>query len=186
MARAGLILLPLMLAAAFNAAAQGNGQSPMNRYSGYSWPVATGCTQRVETYPNFGNDVRTRKDGSKRAHLGIDIIPPPSDRAVYVAKDGVVVDSSPSRGSGWGNYVVVKHDDGLKTLYAHLEAPSTLTRGAVSKGDLIGKAGQTETFFVHVHFEIHSKEHVGGWQRGRLDPLSVVGELSACRNSASR
>src|SRR5262245_50929299 len=75
------------------------------KYDGYAWPAAPGCHQRVSPFPNFGDSVRTRKDGSKRAHLGLDIIPPSSDMHVYVAKGGVVLASQPAHDSGWGNYV---------------------------------------------------------------------------------
>jgi murein DD-endopeptidase MepM/ murein hydrolase activator NlpD len=159
---------------------------PATRYSGYSWPVAPGCTQHPRTYPNFGNKVRERKDGSMRAHLGVDVIPPEDDPHVYVAKKGTVVTSSPARKSGWGNYVVIRHADGLRTLYAHLVEPSRLKLGeAVEKGDVIGVAGKTETFYVHAHFEVHGKAS-NDWTRGRLDPVSVVGPLNGCRNSAAR
>lgn len=155
-------------------------------HDGYSWPVAPGCTQRKLTYPNFANRVRVRADGSRRPHLGVDLIPPTADLNVYVAKEGVVAVSSPARGSGWGNYLVINHEDGLRTLYAHLAAPSRLHEGQrVSKGDVIGTAGETETFFVHAHFEVQGKGSRDDWAKGRLDPVSVVGPLDDCRNSAA-
>ena len=179
------LTFPLLVAAGAFAGDAAATPVSARKYAGYSWPVAAGCTQHARTYPNFGHKVRERKDGTMRAHLGIDVIPPDDDPNVYVAKKGVVVTSSPARKSGWGNYVVIRHDDGLRTLYAHLVEPSKLKVGAaVEKGDVIGVAGKTETFYVHAHFEVHGKPR-DDWTRGRLDPVLVVGRLDECRNSAA-
>lgn len=154
--------------------------------SGYAWPVAPGCTQRLEQNPNFGNDVRRRADGTKRPHLGVDIAPPDDDLHAYAANAGVVVENSPARGSGWGNYLVVRHSDGLRTLYGHLAAPSPLGVGtAVAKGDVLGTAGQTETSYVHVHLEVLAKSQGTDWTKGRLDPVTLAGPVLGCRNSAA-
>jgi len=92
---------------------------------------------------------------------------------------------SPARGSGWGNYLVVQHADGLRTLYGHLVTPSTLrVKTKVSKGEVIGIAGQTETSYVHVHFEVLAKSANKDWSKGRLDPASLAGPVTGCRNSA--
>lgn len=156
-------------------------------HQGYAWPVAAGCTQRPKTYVDFADHSRKRPDGSWRAHLGIDIIPPPDDGDVYAAKDGVVTESRPANGSGWGNYVVIRHSDSLRTLYAHLAAPSWLVANqSVSQGDRVGTAGQTETYYVHVHFEILGAKGNSDWTKGRLDPLLVVGPLDRCSVSAVR
>ena len=160
---------------------------PALGYEGYAWPVAQGCTQRPQTYVNFADHSRKRPNGTWRAHLGIDIIPPPPDGNVYVAKDGIVAASSPARGNGWGNYVIVQHADGLRTVYGHLVKPSRLVANQkVAQGDLIGTAGQTETYYVHVHFEVLSATSSEDWTKGRLDPLSVVGPVGGCRVSAVR
>lgn len=152
----------------------------------YAWPVAPGCTQRLERNPNFGNNLRLRANGTRRPHLGVDLAPPPEDLQVYAANKGVVVENSPARGSGWGNYLVIHHADGLRTLYGHLVTPSNLrVEAKVSKGDVLGIAGKTETSYVHVHFEVLAKSAGQDWTRGRLDPASLAGPLLACRNSAA-
>jgi murein DD-endopeptidase MepM/ murein hydrolase activator NlpD len=124
----------------------------------YAWPVAPECKQRLERNPDFGHNLRLRKDGSRRRHLGVDLIPPSIDLRVYAARDGVIVENTAARGSGWGHYLVIRHADGLRTLYGHLEAPSKLPVGTkVAQGTVLGIAGQTETWYVHVHFEVLSK-----------------------------
>lgn len=181
-----VLAIPLIIAGASLAGDSAETPAPLHPDSGYSWPVAPGCTQYGRKHSNFGEKVRERKDGSMRPHLGIDLIPPDDDPQVYAAKTGVVVTNSPARKSGWGNYVVIRHTDGLRTLYAHLSEPSSLAIGAVvEKGDVVGVAGKTETFYVHAHFEVQGA-HRDDWTRGRLDPVSIVGLLDECRNSAAR
>jgi murein DD-endopeptidase MepM/ murein hydrolase activator NlpD len=161
-------------------------QAPAGRYTGYRWPVAPGCTQIAENLPDFANLSRRRPDGTVRAHLGIDIVPPADDARLFAAKAGVVTASSRARGNGWGHHVILRHDDGLSTVYAHLVTPSDLRSGErVPQGGLIGIAGQTETYFVHLHFEVHLPRATSDWTQGRLDPVSVVGALEGCRNSAA-
>lgn len=161
-------------------------QAISGKYIGYPWPVAPGCTPRTVTNPNFANNSRRRPDGSKRPHLGFDIIPPANDLHFYTAKKGIVVVNSPARRSGWGNNVVIKHEDGLMTRYAHLVTPSALRVGIpVSKGGIVGIAGQTETFYVHAHFEVQLTGTSSDWTKGRLAPASVAGPLNRCKNSAA-
>jgi len=57
--------------------------------------------------------------------------------------------------SGWGNYVVVDHGNGLSSLYAHMVAPSTIGVGtAVTTASTLGNVGNTgNSFGDHLHLE---------------------------------
>ncbi|MGX9346387.1 M23 family metallopeptidase [Microbacterium sp. KNMS] len=57
--------------------------------------------------------------------------------------------------AGWGNYVVIDHGNGLETLYAHMQQPSTLQVGeAVTKATTLGFVGNTgNSFGDHLHLE---------------------------------
>lgn len=96
---------------------------------------------------------------------------------VSVIKPGVVAETGDLGASGWGKYVVVKHDDGTHTLYGHLSQIN------VKKGDkienkagaarVIGKIGSTGTSTgPHLHFELGT-----GWNgtiTGKMDPAPYV------------
>lgn len=91
--------------------------------------------------------------GIRRLHGGIDIA---GGGAVSAAQGGTVVQVDYN--SGWGNYIVIDHGNGLQTLYAHLQNGSiTVAEGAtVSQGQTIGTMGQTGSATgVHLHFEIY-------------------------------
>lgn len=84
-------------------------------------------------------------------HTGVDLI------AKYVplraAKAGVV--SFAGNMSGYGKIIIIKHDDGFETRYAHLSQISTRAGERVEKGELIGKTGNSgRTTGPHLHFEI--------------------------------
>ena len=93
--------------------------------------------------------------GTWRLHTGIDI----SSSGIYGAKivaadDGVV--SLSGWNGGYGNCVVIKHNNGYSTLYAHMKSASPLRKGqSVRKGDTVGYVGSTGTSTgPHLHFEI--------------------------------
>ena len=64
-----------------------------------------------------------------------------------------------SKGSGWnggyGNYVVIKHNDGTQTLYAHMSANYVGSGAYVGAGESIGAMGSTgKSTGTHLHFEV--------------------------------
>ena len=56
---------------------------------------------------------------------------------------------------GYGNYVVIRHDNGLETVYAHLSKVLVHNDQAVAAGELIGLGGNTgRSTGSHLHYEI--------------------------------
>jgi len=73
---------------------------------------------------------------------------------IYAAGAGKVVETG--RNSGHGNYVIIDHGNGFKSLYAHLSSYSVKVGDWVKKGQKIAKMGNTGTSTgTHLHFEIH-------------------------------
>ena len=58
--------------------------------------------------------------------------------------------------AGYGHHVVVRHADGLVSLYGHLSAVR-VERGVVQAGDVLGRSGNTgHSTGPHLHFELRT------------------------------
>ncbi len=89
--------------------------------------------------------------GGKRHHGGVDLKTRPND-SIHVAFDGEVVRSGPF--SGYGNCVIVKHANGLETLYSHQSKNLVKTGEKVRAGQVIGLTGRTgRATTEHLHLE---------------------------------
>lgn len=61
--------------------------------------------------------------------------------------------------SSYGRWVLVKHNNGLSTLYAHLSHISVEKGGDVSTGDIVGYSGNTGySTGPHLHFTVYATE----------------------------
>lgn len=88
-----------------------------------------------------------------RAHKGIDIARP-SNRTIKAADNGKVV--SAGFDGGYGNKIVIDHQNGLRTVYAHLASIDVSVGQTVSQGSSIGIMGSTgNSTGVHLHFEVY-------------------------------
>lgn len=89
---------------------------------------------------------------SGRMHTGMDIKQNYGDNIV-AAWSGVVRMARMGY-YGYGGTIIIRHDNGLETIYAHLSRISVLTNQQVKAGELIGKAGRTgRASTEHLHFE---------------------------------
>ena len=87
----------------------------------------------------------------RRMHTGTDIRLNSGD-TVRSAFDGKV--RLAKRFSGYGNLVLVRHNNGLETIYAHLKAIKVKVNDTIKAGDLIGLGGRTgRATCNHLHFE---------------------------------
>ena len=83
---------------------------------------------------------------------------------------------------GYGNEVIVRHDNGFFTRYSHLasvgvnEEPLGLS-APVSAGDVLGVLGSTgNSFGAHLHFAVHQDDGNGKWDGETIDlPLDPFG-----------
>ena len=103
-------------------------------------------------------------------HAGIDL-PAPAGTPVIAAGPGVVTWAH-IRAGGWGRLVVVRHPDGVRTLYAHLKSISVHVGDEVSGGTILGRVGATgDATGPHLHFEVR----VDG---AAIDPLGALVRLT--------
>lgn len=88
-----------------------------------------------------------------KLHKGIDIARP-SNRTIKAADNGKVV--SAGWDGGYGNKIVIDHQNGYKTIYAHLSSINVSVGQTVTKGTKIGIMGSTgNSTGIHLHFEIY-------------------------------
>ncbi|MCR5180150.1 MAG: peptidoglycan DD-metalloendopeptidase family protein [Bacteroidaceae bacterium] len=88
----------------------------------------------------------------RRQHKGLDIDANKGD-TIRSAFDGKVRVVTFQRG-GYGNVVVIRHTNGLETVYGHLSKHLTKVGSVVKAGDPIGLAGNTgRSYGAHLHFE---------------------------------
>ncbi|MGZ3864182.1 MAG: peptidoglycan DD-metalloendopeptidase family protein [Bacteroidia bacterium] len=93
----------------------------------------------------------------KRMHKGIDIDLNKGDK-VLSAFDGMV--RIARRGNGFGNVVIVRHYNGLETVYAHLSKIKVKAGQVITAGTVVGLGGMTgHATGTHLHFEVRYKGH---------------------------
>lgn len=100
-----------------------------------------------------------------RYHKGIDIQLRKGD-TITCAFDGMV--RFAQKKGGYGNVVIVRHYNGLETVYAHLSKIKVQEGDVLGAGDLVGLAGTTgHSTGPHLHFEIRFKGLA-------VDPLFLI------------
>lgn len=103
--------------------------------------------------------------GEAAQHLGLDIAAD-KGQPVFATADGVV------ETAGWvndfGNLVVLSHEFGLATRYAHLSRTAVRAGDRVSRGDVVGYVGSTgRSSGPHLHYEV--------WANGvPINPLRLL------------
>ncbi|MCP3032164.1 peptidoglycan DD-metalloendopeptidase family protein [Halobacillus sp. A1] len=114
---------------------------PSKGSGNFSWPAVDGSI--------------TSKQGERwgKYHKGIDIAGV-KDRTIKAADHGKVIEAG--KDGAYGNKVVIDHNNGYETTYAHLESIDVNEGDTVEKGSSLGDMGTTgRSTGVHLHFEIH-------------------------------
>ena len=124
-----------------------NSNSSSTVISNGSWPVPG--YSRVSS--PFGYRIHPVL-GIKKLHTGIDI-PAPTGTPTVAVSSGTVIYSG-VQGS-YGNTVMIQHDNGLVSLYAHNSSLVVKVGDKVKKGQVVAKIGSTgRSTGPHLHFEI--------------------------------
>lgn len=125
------------------------------------WPL-----DKVRITQYFGNtEFATKNPQVYRGsgHNGIDF-GAPIGTPVKSAMDGVVIgagNTSIGRCLSYGKWIMVKHPNGLTTLYGHLSLISVVKGQQVSVGERIGYSGNTgNSTGPHLHFGVYASEGV--------------------------
>ncbi|MFB8588856.1 phage tail spike protein [Enterococcus casseliflavus] len=127
----------------------------VNESSGYVVPISKPVTVTSE----FGYRYHPIT-GSYELHNGIDLVNGNATTPIYASAAGEVVISG-SYPDWYGNYVVIKHSDGLYTGYAHQSQLRVSVGDTVNQGQQIGNMGTTgPSTGPHLHFQFFTN---GPW-----------------------
>lgn len=100
---------------------------------------------------------------SCRFKYGIDIGAPAGENVLAV-ETGKVIRSEYSTSSGFGNWIMIQHNNGKVSLYAHLSSRKVSVGDTVVKGQIIGQVGNTSAKYnisPHLHFELGNGNYSG-------------------------
>lgn len=129
---------------------------------------------KITSKPGSGGKVSPNTDNSgyfgipvngiltQGMHDGIAVdIGAPTGTPIYASAGGTVLIARTGWNGGYGNYVVIKHPNGVQTLYAHMSAVIASQGETVSKGEVIGKVGSTgRSTGPHLHFEMRGMTNI--------------------------
>lgn len=108
---------------------------------GFHMPVPGAVTSNYGYRPRF-----------RRMHRGVDMRLSTGDTVVAAFNGRVRIVNYEA--NGYGNYVVIRHDNGLETVYGHFSKHLVKRNQYVKAGEPIGLGGNTgRSFGAHLHFE---------------------------------
>lgn len=119
-------------------------------------PVSTGSGGSGDYFWPVDGGYISAYQGDGRGHKGIDIAAP-YGTPIYAAESGTVIDVGSGWNGGYGNCVMISHNDGNVTVYAHQSSVAIEYGDYVVKGQIIGYIGSTgDSTGNHLHFEVRS------------------------------
>ncbi len=123
---------------------------------GFVWPIVGPITSRFDKRHPLGIDI------------GLRILP---KRDIRAAAAGKVVFAGGKKCCSYGYYVVIDHDNGFETLYAHFETIAVGVGDEVKQGQVLGRGGSTGySTGPHLHLELR-------YRGVPLDPLEYLPEI---------
>lgn len=160
---------------------------PTPRHGVLLWPVNGGTMTQ-----GYGRTPFAITHYSTKWHDAVDI-GAPIGTELFAAEDGEVINVGNQdafrgcKGAAYGKFVVIKHNNGLTTLYGHLSKYIVSIGQKVSRGEVIGYMGSTgNSTGSHVHFTVfasqtltpaHSGLPEGAKQSRVCGPMPVGGDL---------
>jgi murein DD-endopeptidase MepM/ murein hydrolase activator NlpD len=147
-----------------------------------AWPL-----DRIVVTQLFGNSEFAAKNpsiyGGRAYHPGTDF-GVPTGSSVYATLSGTIThtgntDAIPGCYS-WGKWILLKHDNGLTSLYAHLSSINVSPGDTVKTGEVIGYSGNTGySTGPHLHYTLYASEGV------RVVPFSEVRSTTSCAGAVT-
>lgn len=114
-------------------------------------PVKPAEFVRISSFYGYRGDPFT---GLSHSHNGVDFVGMQGTE-IYATADGEVEITEFSL-AGFGKLIVISHNFGYKTLYAHLSEILVEQGQQIKRGQVIGKMGNTgRSTGTHLHYEVH-------------------------------
>ena len=133
--------------------------APQPGVPGMRWPV------KGKVISEFGS----KPNGLRNEGINIAV---PEGTSVRASEGGIVAYAG-NELKGYGNLVLIRHDGGWVTAYAHNKELFVKRGDAVKRGDIIAKAGQTGSVSTpQVHFEVRKGATA-------MDPMKFLGPVTA-------
>ncbi|MDR2071864.1 MAG: M23 family metallopeptidase [Spirochaetaceae bacterium] len=127
------------------------------------WPIRGG----IGSYTDFFGINPDPFTGAPRMHTGIDISTHRQGDPIVATADGQVAYTG-YEPSGFGNYIIIRHQHGFYTRYAHLLSSAVEIGQEVKQGETIGYLGNTgRSTGPHLHYEVHIGSDV-------VDPIKYL------------
>jgi murein DD-endopeptidase MepM/ murein hydrolase activator NlpD len=133
------------------------------------WQALAGATPSIWPVIGWLSDGFGRRSdpftGEAAQHLGLDISAD-KGQPVYATANGTV--QAASYQGDFGNLVVITHEFGLTSRYAHMSRIAVKPGAVVQRGDVLGYVGSTgRSTAPHLHYEV--------WANGRpINPLRLL------------
>jgi murein DD-endopeptidase MepM/ murein hydrolase activator NlpD len=127
----------------------------------------------------FGNTQFAQEGGyDGKGHNGVDFRAAPGTRVLSSLSGTVIGTGNTDRVNGcysYGKWVLIEHNNGLSTLYAHLSVISVTEGEQVSTGDVIGFSGNTGySTGPHLHYGVYASQGV------EIRRLGDIKEITNC------
>lgn len=126
-----------------------------------SWPL-----DKILVTQYFGNTDFAMKTNAYngKGHNGVDFQAAPGTR-VKAALDGIVMGTGDTdkvcKGASFGKWVLLRHNNGLSTLYGHLSLIKVAEGQTVQTGDIVGYSGNTGySTGPHLHLSVYATQGV--------------------------
>ena len=132
----------------------------------FIYPLKTSGTVKLSSAYGFRQGLFKQDSGQLKFHPGVDLVANVGD-LVQATADGEVRFLE-TENATYGMLVVLRHELGYETWYAHLSAIKVKIGQKVKRGEIVGLVGETgETTGPHLHYEIHIGEN-------SIDPMIFI------------
>jgi len=138
---------------------------PDGEMNSYSYGTTSSAVVKGAGGPSYSSGyylkpVNGRKSQGLHGYNAVDIAASTGTPIFASASGQVILSKNSGWNGGYGNYVVIKHNNGTQTLYAHMSQDIVYVGQGVVQGQVIGYVGSTgKSTGPHIHFEVRGAKN---------------------------